>query len=353
MKKMVSLMLLGGVAACAPSPQSSDNEPAPLETTADETLLAEQKQCIELLCPATDNSCIETSCALQEAQWDVMPTRVRHDPENAMLSVAAKISYTPKHFGPVPIERKTPAYVGVTAFTTTGEEASKPLDLAIQTLIPPNLSEEILFLAPLPEGDQLDSLIISAWDMKVEPCDDERPGCKDYGFLLDAPLASWPARNYDAGNMAPPSLPTDTVTLNIVYRSGSPQALQAGVNRLMSTLSELVRPFGGGVQLKSITLTPREAKAAPQSQLQYGSPRWQYFAERLAIGLGSGEPENLAEWRGVHSSGYPDRVPGGETDLTWVFDGGDTTPVSCGTSACEATENPSEHLACLVASCAL
>lgn len=121
--------------------------------------------------------------------WSVEPTTIRWSEDGGALSVEVALS------GEARATREELAYVGVTVVTESGTEH----DLVVHTVFPTDdpEPETMLFSAELPETPKY--VLIGAWGKKIEPCEVARPGCQEFGFVLDESLASFPARLYTEG----------------------------------------------------------------------------------------------------------------------------------------------------------
>ena len=123
----------------------------------------------------------------EDAALTVEPALIRWNTETRTLGVQAQLA------GPGVSTREEPVYVGVTVITTSG----KVVDLLVHTLFPGALSEDLWFTVELSEDPE--QVLIGAWSEKIEPCDVDRPGCKEFGFVLDGSLAAFPPGLYDEG----------------------------------------------------------------------------------------------------------------------------------------------------------
>jgi len=117
----------------------------------------------------------------------VDPVSIRWDAGRSSIEVEVRL------IGSELAERKEPVYVGVTVIT----EADAEVDLLVHTLFPGSLEQSLQFATELNETPK--HVLIGAWNTKVEPCAVARPGCKEFGFVLDESLASFPARLYTEG----------------------------------------------------------------------------------------------------------------------------------------------------------
>lgn len=119
--------------------------------------------------------------------WSVEPTTIRWSEDGGALSVEVAL------LGEARAEREEPAFVGVTVVTERGTEH----DLVVHTVFPTDEPETMVFSAELSETPKY--VLIGAWGEKIEPCEVDRPGCQEFGFVLDHSLASFPAQLYTEG----------------------------------------------------------------------------------------------------------------------------------------------------------
>lgn len=203
------------------------------------------------------------------ATWAVAPTRIRVA-EGAVL-VEAQVRHTHARVGETVIARDGDAYVGVTVITTDGRE----LDLAVQTLNQDALEQPFLFTADV-DGEVQD-VLIGVWDKKIEPCDVDRSGCRDFGFVLDGSLASWPPNLYTDGKRQ--RIPPAAVKLTIEDGGADPGATRKLTDPVVAALAAELAPFGS----VATPAGPRLA-AAPvaKSELRYGDPRDAVIAASVA-----------------------------------------------------------------------
>lgn len=117
----------------------------------------------------------------------VQPVSIRFDAETKSIAIEARL------LGKALATRKDPVFVGVTVITDDDQE----VDLLVHTLFPGNLEESLLFSTEVAHTPK--HVLIGAWNTKVEPCKVDRPGCKEFGFVLDNSLASFPMGLYTEG----------------------------------------------------------------------------------------------------------------------------------------------------------
>jgi hypothetical protein len=203
---------------------------------------------------AAFDACRASSCEASTERWSISPTAVHYDRTTGMIRVQAQARHAAGEVDGEALVRAREAYVGVTVVTEAGEE----IDLAVQTLFPGRLSEELMFLAEVGPGVQ--DILFGVWDRKIEPCDDARSGCRNFGFLLDGSLATWPPKVYEDGKrqrILPP-----TVQLQPRYGGGSVTGFQAAVERATAVLGERAATFGTTVELLPAVIAPRPTPAA-------------------------------------------------------------------------------------------
>ncbi len=279
--------------------------------------------CQRLLCAGTTGkdaaACAEQACSPVEETWVVQPTRIHHDTTEHLLTVAATISHTPASWGPVVGKRDREAYVGVTAFTTEGEA----LDLSIQTLFPGAFDADLIFSAPMEDDVTIERFIIGVWDEKITPCDDERPGCKEFGLVLDKPLASWPPRYYEGTNVPVPRLHTGTVHVQpLIAGPFEPLELLAAEQRLRDYLKPLLRP--SGAELVVLPPLMAEERQTHHTVLHMNEDD-RRLAEQAALALAPTSDVDLLTWRAEPESLVEDGIPvvaqGGDQALTIILGG--------------------------------
>jgi hypothetical protein len=174
--------------------------------------------------------------------WGVEVKSLRYDPEASNVFVEARLS------GGDP-GRTEPIYVGVTVVTEDGRD----VDLMVQTLFPGGFDAPVLFSAGI-EGVPR-QVLIGAWNTKVEPCQVDRPGCKEFGFVLDASLASWPPDLYSGGGRQ--RLVREPVSVLIEGAPADTQPLVVGIG---GRLAPALDPFAGVVTVREQVGAPTVAQ---------------------------------------------------------------------------------------------
>lgn len=222
--------------ACGPSVAPFDL-PAALMALPPDVSDAE-RSCLSQECVAADSAMALEQCRLERCvarpdRWTLVPTTIRHEGETVF--VQARLGHEPGGFGPVAATRTTEAYVGVTVVTSTGTE----IDLAVTTVFPDGL--EVPFTLSADVGPDVRDVLFGVWDRKVQPCDSERMGCKQFGFLLDGSLATWPPGLYTDGvRQRIPSAPFQIMALD----AGAGKAFPARRDAAVARVSELLAVFG-------------------------------------------------------------------------------------------------------------
>jgi len=246
--------VLGAVAAAAAGCTGPAPEPQPtfsdLLSALDTDLADAERTCLEQQCDQADSAealatCRTTTCAERPDMWSVVPTAIRYEGETAF--VQARLSYEPGGYGPIDVPRTQEAYVGCTLVTSQGQE----IDLAVTTVFPGDLERPFTLSSDV--GPDVQDAIFGVWDRKIEPCDSERMGCREYGFLLDGSLATWPPTVYDDGTRQ--RIPPSTVDVTI---------LDAGVgarfpelkDKTIAALNQELAVFGSSVGQVSTGLAP-------------------------------------------------------------------------------------------------
>ena len=128
---------------------------------------------------------------------EVVPLGIRWQPGTQTIQVEARL-------GGAGLEQRTEVvYVGVTVITESDQE----IDLLVTSVFPGMFQESLVFSSDLPEVPK--QVLIGAWDRKIEPCAVARQGCREFGFVLDGSLGSFPPGLYDEGlrqRLLPPTL---------------------------------------------------------------------------------------------------------------------------------------------------
>lgn len=165
----------------------------------------------------------------------VEPVSIQFDAASKRLAVEAHLT------GAGVAMREAPVHVGVTVVTESGTE----VDLIVHTLFPGAMEESVLFSTALDETPQ--QVLIGAWNDRIEPCQSERPGCKEFGFVLDASIASFPAGLY-----------TDGVRQRLIPEDFS-ITVYGDAGDIASTAQQYAKPFGAEPKVSVVTLGPDAA----------------------------------------------------------------------------------------------
>lgn len=112
---------------------------------------------------------------------------IRWQPDSHSIQVEARLA------GEGLKARTDVVHVGVTVITESDQE----IDLLVTSVFPAMIGESLFFTSELPEAPK--QVLIGAWDRKVEPCAVDRQGCREFGFVLDGSLGSFPPGLYDEG----------------------------------------------------------------------------------------------------------------------------------------------------------
>ena len=227
-----------------------------------------ERLCLESNCLDADDIdlCRAESCALSEEIWSLSAERIGYKEET--LFVEASVKYTPAAYGDKPERRASPVFVGVTAVTKSGKE----IDLAVQTRFEDDIEAPFFLTAEV--GSEVQDIIMGLWDHKVEPCDSERMGCKEFGFLLDGSLATWPAKVYVDGRRQ--RIPPAPVQLKVLSNSPAPEITE----KAQATLKQALMVFESEI---SVELGER---ADGPAKVTYGHTGDAIVADQLAAALG-------------------------------------------------------------------
>jgi len=267
--------------ACSTTPETApEGIPEPPDTSAwaDQLPSPEARQCFDAACSEVDMSdvqaCFEAQCPERAEAIALVPQKVRWDAEEQLFFLEAHVDYTPAGWGSVDITRQEPLFVGVTLITPDGEE----LDLAIATRFPGAFDEPFFISSEVDKPVQ--DLIVGVWDRKIEPCDSERPGCKEFGFLLDGPLASWPPEFY--GRFEAQRMPPAQITVSALSAGARTDALAQATATAIEALTPVLAPFGTEVVAgpPGLVLGPAEASLV-SCQHPHDKPAARIIAQAL------------------------------------------------------------------------
>ena len=216
-------------------------------------------------------TCRAERCAATPERWTLRPTAIRHQDETVFVQAA--LGYEPGAFGFVQAQRAREAYVGVTVVTSSGAE----IDLAVTTVFADRLGESFTLSSDV--GPDVRDVIFGVWDQKIQPCDSERSGCKEFGFLLDGSLATWPPTVYVDGTRQ--RIPPATVDV-VVLDAGVGPELPARRLQLVEALTSELSVFGSAIG----TLTTRRAEQASEGvQVTVADDHDLLLARNLAAAL--------------------------------------------------------------------
>lgn len=299
--------------ACSTPP---DHAPAGTAVFADSLTAPAARACFDKACGDAPDApaCFASACPQREEAWRLVPQKVQWDDSEQIFFLEAHVAYTPAGWGDVDVVREEPVFVGVTLRTPEGEE----IDLAIATRFPGAFEEPFFISSEI--GKPVQDLIVGVWDRKIEPCDDARPGCQLFGFLLDGPMASWPAGFYTT--MEWQRIPPTTLALLPFSGGANTAELEAATEQAKQQLESLLAPFGTTLTLGNAALAGAPVE---HSTVRAGSIQDQALARMLAEALGG----QGAGWERA------ELVEGDAADsLTLVVSG------------------PAEHHACLAEHCA-
>jgi hypothetical protein len=292
------------LAACTGAPPAPPVDPLDtLEVEGPERTCLERR-CADSLTTDALAACRAEECAPREEAWSLVPTAIRHQDEVAF--VQARLGYAPGGFGPVDVPRDREAYVGVTLVTSEGEE----IDLAVTTVFPGQL--EAPFTLTSEVGPDVQDVIFGVWDRKIEPCDSERMGCREYGFLLDGSLATWPPGVYEEG--VKQRIPDGPLSLRLVDAGAGPALVDA-----LEPLTEQL-----GADLAIFDQEPGAVTVRPGAVSDTSVVRHRHDHDRLLA-------RHLARRAAGEASGAPRVVhdPGASADFVVELAGEAEPPAAC------------------------
>jgi hypothetical protein len=323
---LLAIALLG---ACS-SPDPVLTGPRAAQTFAEGLPVDAARECFETsgCAEAPDiEACFATACPERAQDFELVPHKVRWDATEQIFFLEAHVNSSPAGWGDVDVRRMDPIYVGVTLITAEGEE----IDLAIATRFTGAFDEPFFISSEV--GKPVQDLIVGVWDRKIEPCDSERPGCQQFGFLLDGPMASWPPLFYTTleRQRIPPQ------TMEILPRSAGASAadVAAAAETLRSALEQVLAPFGTEIRVGSPAPAERYGMF---NTLFYGAPHDLPVARAMLEALG-GEQQG---W----TMGGP--RPGTPADLFELVVTGDQAHHACLVEHCSDAD---DLAACEAASC--
>lgn len=167
--------------------------------------------------------CRKEKCSFTPQSWTLTAERIGYRDET--LFVEAAVKHNPGTWGEFPSPRTAPVYVGVTAVTKNAQE----IDLAVQTRFEDDLEAPFFLTAEV--GPDVEYVIMGLWDHKIEPCDSDRMGCKEFGFLLDGSLATWPPKVYVDGRKQ--RIPTESFIFRVNASESDFAKVEAAIKESM------------------------------------------------------------------------------------------------------------------------
>ncbi len=252
-----------------------------------------QRECLVRHCAevADLETCRAESCPRHETAWSLTPSTIGYDGQVIFLDAAVR--YQAPGWGDVREPRTSPVFAGVTLVKADGEE----LDLAVQTRFEDSLEDPFFMSAEV--GPDIEYVIMGLWDHKLEPCESERPGCKEFGFLLDGNLAVWPPTTYADGRKR--RIPPAVVPLSVQLYGGDPGQLERlGVVASEALAGELAL-FKSTVSREATRMAEEIESEAPLV-VRYGHP-----GDALAVGSVA---DRLAEDMGLDKVELQERGDG-------------------------------------------
>jgi hypothetical protein len=272
------------LAACSSGPATDAGPPVGPDGAAPaafaEGLESPQaRQCFEAACAQEDDAaaCFERACPARPEAFELVLEKVRYDAQEQLFFLEAHVLHSTATWGQVAVPREEPVHVGVTLITPEGEE----LDLAIATRFPDAIEEPFFISSEV--GKPVQDLIVGVWDRKIEPCDSERPGCKEFGFLLDGPMASFPPLFYT--NLERQRIPTTGLVLGLRSAGATAAELSAAGEAALEILNGTLAPFGVSAELAPLAV----AESSGPSQVRAATLHDQPLAAMLAGALRSAE----------------------------------------------------------------
>lgn len=256
------MLLLAWLTACAhPDPFADVDVP-------------ELRQCLGARCAdaADPTACREAECALTEASWALHPERIAYDGTVAYIETA--VEHEPARYGDVVVPRTEPVFVGVTLIRDSGEE----LDLAVQTRFDSNLEAPFFLSADV--GPGVTVAILGLWDHKVEPCEVDRPGCREFGFVLDGPLASWPPNFYS--DFRSQRIPPQHMEIRVNTAGAPVDQATAARDAGLEAARSLLAPFETTLPAQPVRLA---AEAVDTPTLSYGYKGDELLARTVAAAM--------------------------------------------------------------------
>lgn len=255
---------------------------APLPPTPDlSSLPVAQHECVLRECSSEDElaACAADKCPMVPESWAVNPLQVRYSRDNGILFVEVAVEYTAALVSGEPQPHQAEVWLGVTVLTMSGED----IDLAVQTVFPERVGEPFTFSAEV--GDDVQDIIFGLWGKRIEPCDIDRSGCRNFGFVLDRSLAAWPVDTYVEQPPRRQRILEDAPTL-LIESAGAPhETLAAARSRADQAFQAELKRFGLAAAPAALGLAPSVLPLG--LQVVHQDPRDGPLASALATALGS------------------------------------------------------------------
>jgi len=245
------------------------------------TVPAVQHDCAAAQCAASADllACLEQSCAVEPASWVVDPQSVRYNRADGILHVEVAVQHTPMKVGEASTPYAEESYLGVTVLDRAGQD----IDLAVQTVFPAQIGEPFTFSAEV--GGEVQDIIFGLWGEKIEPCDVDRSGCRNFGFVLDKSLAAWPPLTYIEPQPRRQRILEAAPSL-MIQGSGAPaDTLAAAAPRAQAALSAELERFG--LEAPAPTVTLGESALPLGLQVLHRDPHDGPLASAVADALGA------------------------------------------------------------------
>jgi hypothetical protein len=257
-----------------------DTPPPPLDLS---TIPRPLRECATARCAEEDvaglQGCVEQLCPVTPAQWAVEPTTVSYSRADGILYVDVAVAHTPREVGGESVAHTEESWLGVTVLTRDGRD----IDLAVQTVFPDQIGEPFTFSAEV--GGEVQDIIFGLWGTKIDPCDVDRSGCRNFGFVLDDSLAAWPPGTYTEEPPRRQRILESTPTV-MLQGAGAPTAtLTAAMPRVQAALQEELARFG--IDAPQLSAGLAETALPPGLQVLHRDTHDGPLASALAEALGS------------------------------------------------------------------
>ena len=270
------------------------------------------------------NACVESQCAITEPQWAVEPTGIRYSRADGILHVDVAVAHQAGRVGTQEMTHEAEAWLGVTVLKGDGSD----LDLAVQTVIPDQIGDSFVFAAEV--GDDVEDIIFGLWGTKIEPCDVDRSGCRNFGFVLDTSLAAWPPDTYTAQPPRRQRILEQAPTV-LIQGAGAPHAAVVSTEQsLQAALQQQLERFG--LTAPTIDVGPAIVHQASGVEVIHRHPHDGPLASALAVGVDGSSVREDAQ---------------AEADIV-VRVGGPEATMACMQTQCDG-KTDTDWLACLAA----